>query len=304
MEGILSHFNAKTLKNKQITSDILTQLLKETNKIFCLDGDLHNRSLDYLENTIKKEYKYYKNEYKPLKKKIQFTRDLQYFNDEMTKKLKENKKIVFPCMLCNPTQEYKKKYTDLNYKVICHNGIEKNNDVLKDYKNEWSKCDILLYSPTIEAGVDYDKEYFNCCMGYMSNNSTSARAFSQMLHRVRNFKDEEVLIYIGDLTYSENTILYFPDCLEQDLLENYDTKKGLGNIQKYNKCEALNTKHYLLNDFINIIERKGYEWEILKDKQKKTVKYDYINRMEGITNAEILKEYQYNNLIEKQKKEN
>ena len=109
MEGILSHFNAKTLKNKQITSDILTQLLKETNKIFCLDGDLHNRSLDYLENTIKKEYKYYKNEYKPLKKKIQFTRDLQYFNDEMTKKLKENKKIVFPCMLCSPTQEYKKK---------------------------------------------------------------------------------------------------------------------------------------------------------------------------------------------------
>ena len=83
----------KHQKNKQITSDILTQLLKETNKVFCLDGDLHNRSLDYLENTIKKEYKYYKNEYKPLKKKIQFTRDLQYFNDEITKKLKENKKI-------------------------------------------------------------------------------------------------------------------------------------------------------------------------------------------------------------------
>ena len=62
MEGILSHFNAKTLKNKEITCDILTQLLKETNKIFRLDRD-------YLENTIKKEYKYYKNEYKPLKRK-------------------------------------------------------------------------------------------------------------------------------------------------------------------------------------------------------------------------------------------
>ena len=54
--------------------------------------------------------------------------------------------------------------------------------------------------------MDYDKEYFNTCMGYMSNNSTSARAFSQMLHRVRNLKEDNILIYIGDLYYSENTI--------------------------------------------------------------------------------------------------
>jgi hypothetical protein len=214
---------------------------------------------NFLENTIQRDFIYYKNGFKPLKRKIKFTRNLQLFNDELTKKLKENRKVVFPSMLCNPTQKYKNIYTDLNYRVICHNGIEKNNDILKYFKNEWPNCDLLIYSPTIEAGVDYDKENFNCCMGYMSINSTSAKAFCQMLHRVRNFKDEEVLIYIGDLSYSENTILHFPDCLEQDLIENYDTKKGLGNIQKYNKCKALNTKHFLLNDFVNIIERKGYE---------------------------------------------
>ena len=130
-------------------------------------------------------------------------------------------------------------------------------------------------------------------MGYMSNNSTSARAFSQMIHRVRNLKDDIILIYIGDLYYSENTILYYPECLENNLLESYDTKSGLGNIQKYNKCEELNTKHYLLNDFVNIIERKGYEWEILKDKAKKSEKYDYTNRIEGIDNAKIMQEYEY-----------
>ena len=64
-------------------------------------------------------------------------------------------------MLCNPTQEYKKKYSDLNYKVICHNGIEKNNDILKDFKTKWGTCNLLIYSQTIEAGVDYNKEYFN-----------------------------------------------------------------------------------------------------------------------------------------------
>ena len=52
MEGILNHFNAKTLKRKEETYDILTRLIQETKKIFCLDGDLHNRSLDFLQNSI------------------------------------------------------------------------------------------------------------------------------------------------------------------------------------------------------------------------------------------------------------
>jgi hypothetical protein len=46
-----------------------------------------------------------------------------------------------------------------------------------------------------------------------------------------------------------------------------------------------------LNDFINIIERKGYEWEILEEQKKeKANKYDYITRKEGITNAEIFED--------------
>jgi len=54
MEGILNYFNAKTLKRKEETYDILTRLIQETKKTFCLDGDLHNRSLDFLQNSIKK----------------------------------------------------------------------------------------------------------------------------------------------------------------------------------------------------------------------------------------------------------
>jgi len=143
----------------------------------------------------------------------------------------------------------------------------------------------------------------------MSDSSTSARAFSQMLHRVRQFKSDEVLIYIGNIFYSDKEILNFPEMLEHKMFVGYDTKQGLRNIQKYNKCEELNTKHYILNDFINIVERKGYEWEILKDEKKeKADKYDYTSRMEGISKAEILvnendsiKESGYTELKQKQK---
>jgi len=69
MEGILSHFNAKTLQRKEESYDILTKLITETKNVFCLDEDLHNRSLDYILNTIKRDYTYYKKEYKQKKRK-------------------------------------------------------------------------------------------------------------------------------------------------------------------------------------------------------------------------------------------
>jgi hypothetical protein len=208
----------------------------------------------------------------------------------MTKDLKNNKKIVLPCMLCNPTQEYKNNYTVEGYKVVCHNAIEKNEEILTNYIDEWKKTDLLIYSPTIEAGVDFDVKHFDKCYGYMADNSTCARAFSQMLHRIRQLETDEVLIYIGNLYYNKETILYFPEMLKNKLFEGYDTKQGLGNIQKYNKCEELNTKHYLLNDFISIIERKGYTWEFLGEpkKKEKAEKYDYTTRKEGIIQSKVL----------------
>ena len=54
MEGILNHFNAKTLNGKEETYNILRRLIMDNKKTFCLDGDLFNRSLDSSQNTIKK----------------------------------------------------------------------------------------------------------------------------------------------------------------------------------------------------------------------------------------------------------
>ena len=104
----MSHFNAATLKNKLHTCELLTKLIQNTNKCLCLDGDINNRSLDFLENTIKRDFLYYINEFKPVKKKITFTRSINDFNKVLNENIKNDKKVVLCSMLCNPTQEYKK----------------------------------------------------------------------------------------------------------------------------------------------------------------------------------------------------
>jgi hypothetical protein len=48
---------------------------------------------------------------------------------------------------------------------------------------------------------------------------------------------------VCDLNYSENTILYYPECIESNLLESYETKSVLGNIHKYNKFQVKSSKY-------------------------------------------------------------
>jgi hypothetical protein len=52
-----------------------------------------------------------------------------------------------------------------------------------------------------------------------------------MLHRVRQFETDEVIIYIGNIYYNKEIILYFPDMLKNKLFEGYDTKQGFDKHQ-------------------------------------------------------------------------
>ena len=71
-------------------------------------------------------------------------------------------------------------------KVLTYTGSsdDNTNKDFNDVTNIWNKCDILIYSPTCEAGVNFDIEHFDRMFGILSNKSTSPRWFLQMLARI------------------------------------------------------------------------------------------------------------------------
>ena len=79
-----------------------------------------------------------------------------------------------------------------------------------------------------------------------------------------------MMIYIGNLNYHEKDFLYYPKIIDNYYFQNYDTIKGLENIQLHNKVEELNTINYVVSDFIRIIQRKGYRFKFLEKKTKST----------------------------------
>ena len=71
-----------------------------------------------------------------------------------------------------------KKYTD---KVILYySGITSDEEKLdiSNILDKWSNADVVIYSPTIEAGVSFDRVHFDSLYGIMCKSCT-VLAFSR-----------------------------------------------------------------------------------------------------------------------------
>jgi hypothetical protein len=301
MEGLLNHLSYEKIEQSNIFN-ILRRLLYKSKKILCLDGDLGDRSLDFM-NNIKIDYKLYRNVFKPNKKNFILTSNIEKFNDSVETDLSNGKKIVIVCMTKTESEKYNSMYKD-NYKVIIHNSIEKNKEILLNVKENWADCDLLIYSPSVESGVDFDvSNYFYKCYALLSNQSTSYRAFNQMLNRVRFYENNDVMCYYNKEQMEFSTLLS-PYRFNEVKLYKYTgmEETPLINVLIHNDVESINSRNYFMPSFIKSILDKGHTYQHLNDfvkSKKDNTATEEIK--DNIINAENLNEETYNNLLDKQR---
>jgi hypothetical protein len=74
---------------------------------------------------------------------------------------------------------------------------------MKDIDNiatEWARVDVLVYSPTITAGVSFKEKHFDRLYGFFRVGSAAAAECDQMLGRVRDIGDRVGVIYIDPMS--------------------------------------------------------------------------------------------------------
>lgn len=57
-----------------------------------------------------------------------------------------------------------------------------------DVHTYWASLDVLLYTPTVTAGISFELEHFDALYAYFSDNSCTVETCRQMLARVRNLR--------------------------------------------------------------------------------------------------------------------
>ena len=170
----------------------------------------------------------------------------------MFEKLKNNEKI---CICTNSRNFIRNIQTKIDYKT--KNKICLYYDGVKDYNlnlDEWDNADVIGYTPTITAGVSYEKHHFDYIFGYFTNTSSCAEMSIQQLFRVRNIEKKEMHICV-DIS-GDNNYPVKEEEIEKNVL-NKNTKLSIYcntlKIDNYHKNIVKDEYYNLYINYIKII---------------------------------------------------
>ncbi len=207
-ESILSQFDSDNLSSKSLTIAKFRHLLRKASRIIAMDAMMTERTVEVIrkmrEGMEGKELLSV-NGYRNAEDQL-YT--LTYSETSMAKKMMEDissgKKVVFISNSVAKVEQYAMAVsisypslrmatytakTDASMKKLHMSNI---NDVCKG-------LDVLMYSPTITAGVSIEIDHFDRVYSFFTNHSCDAIASIQMLGRVRSIRSKETVICFGTI---------------------------------------------------------------------------------------------------------
>ena len=199
VESVLKQLVSKdTNKNIVETYKTFEYILKNCNTIITADAFLSNNSIEVI-NSIKQNAisRVIVNDFNPYKRKAYevpgFINLLEKMTDQVNNK---NERVVFVSLLKGNADfaydELRKKCP--NKKIKYYNGQMSEKDKKFDnIEKEWSDVDILIYTPIITCGVNYDPDIptFHSLYLWISPNSCCIRDLFQASLRVRKLINNE-----------------------------------------------------------------------------------------------------------------
>jgi len=245
---ITSNHFTKNFKSSTIVNNLEFRV-NDADRVIIMDADLSDRCMNYYTKIKDPDGKYTKDDIKviintftPYKDYTINYMDYNNWLNEIKIKIGSNKKLVIPMASNNKAKDLHTKLKNdfPNKKIILihkeTSDEEKLSELIKINKT-WINYDIVIYTPTVCMGVSFDPSHFDNIFAYGCHNSLGAQEFCQMLHRVRNPKDNNIYISL-------------------DIYKYLDKKEDIVNYEQSE--EILCNDYYLTNYNLdsNLIQKK------------------------------------------------
>ena len=263
------------MKNNPMENLIkISKIIKDKNtKLILMDAYVGKRTIDFVKEMYKdNEVLYVENTFQYPKRTYKECKDIKIgkstigkkdiFKSEIMKSLQNGEKISIcsgsKTLLKEIELEILKTYgNSKKYIFYC-----KENPLLSniDVDTEWDDIDILMYSPTITAGISYDlngkNKPFDKLFIYIGfSNNPLARDMIQAHKRVRHFNNPEIIVcisYIANLVKWDKlpTDIKIIKETEKHFKEDFYKEGGVYSISEIDSIKWVENIHYN-----NILER-------------------------------------------------
>lgn len=278
--------------NININQQIFYYQMLRAQKIVLMDAIIHKHVLDYYEQFIVQDPKHnmfieqygvcgtlfdhtqlkinvHKNEYvnsdKP--KVSLYVGDLDMYCDKIIKDLDKNVNVVVVVNSKNKGHKIEnyitKKLPDLNY--VYYNSEYpfpshvKEDGTIFNVNDDFIKYQLVMYSPTIQQGVDFNIPHFGKMYAYYTNRSNSLTEFVQQLGRIRVLTKNKINVFAKIVHFDKEIGII------DDQVPTYPTYKELtlDHIkQEYSKRVNITDnylKSYLDNDTFMAAKNNYFE---------------------------------------------
>lgn len=249
-------------KNKRKIYDSLSQMLKNCDKCICMDAYMGKNEIDYIKylRPNKKNFTII-NTINGYRGNVRFYHK-DTFIGHLMKDLKNKENVIFASN--SKTYIEKQIIPELKRLDIKYLFLNNESDVIDP--DTWVNYQIVLYTPTIVAGISFEKEHFDKRYSYFSNISSSANMCAQQIFRVRETTDPNLHILLNQVggsynpttkkdidKYLENYINLETSLLSQN--EKYCINNGFITIDIINKQFKKDEYYDLLVNYISKINK-------------------------------------------------
>lgn len=206
-ESVFEQFGSGLSKNNlSMNWIIFKHAVKNCKKLILMDANLCERSLRMIK-ILRPNYPIFLhwNKCKLSEgQKYIITSDRNEWYKSLLTSIDDGKKVVIPTNIKKEAKIIfsllKTKYPDL--KIRLYSGETKQSKRKKHFSNidKYWKVDVLIYTPTVSAGLSFEDEQFDIVHAYFSNLSCNVEISRQMLFRVRNIKDKKYIVLLPEET--------------------------------------------------------------------------------------------------------
>lgn len=201
-ESILEQFNSGLLKQFNASWSVFEWLLKYAKHVIAMDANMSDRTynvIDKIRCTPESGYKikYHCNEYmNALDDHYNITENKNTWIAEIYRALDAGAKIAIPTSSLaiakllhrSITEKYPDKY------VAIYTSETPAGEKWEHFSNVhryWSAFDVVIYTPTVSAGISFEAEHFDYIFAYFTDTSCNAESCIQMLGRIRNVRAKQ-----------------------------------------------------------------------------------------------------------------